>query len=93
MVLMQNIHVLNCRSEKASAFKISLKKNILIPIVIISSILLQIIVMENKVLSSVLSTSKVPLINMVELLGFSSIILVVLEIFKYIKRKVKHPKN
>lgn len=89
MVFMQNIHVLNCRSEKTSAFKISLKKNILIPIVIISSILLQIIVMENKVLSKFLSTSKVPLIDMVELLGFSLIILVSLEIFKYIKRKYK----
>lgn len=89
MVFMQNIHVLNCRSEKTSAFKISLKKNILIPIVIIGSILLQIIVMETPILSSFLKTTKVPYAKMLELLGFSTIILVVMEIYKFFKRK-KH---
>lgn len=87
MVFMQNIHVLNCRSEKTSVFKISLKKNLWIPVVIAGSIILQIIVMENEVLSSFLKTSSVPFINMVELLGFSLIILLVVEIYKIFKRK------
>ena len=86
MVFMQNIHVLNCRSEKTSTFKISLKNNILIPIVIFSSILLQIIVMESSIMSKFLKTSKVPLTSMIELLCFSLIILVVIEIFKIFKR-------
>ena len=54
----------------------SLKKNLWIPVVIVGSIILQIIVMENDVLSSFLKTSSVPFINMVELLGFSLIILI-----------------
>lgn len=87
MVFMQNIHVLNCRSEKSSTFKISLKKNLWIPVVIISSIMLQIIVMETPILSKLLKTTSVPLLNMLELLGFSIIILVVVEIFKVFKRK------
>ena len=87
MVFMQNIHVLNCRSEKASVFKMSLKKNLWIPVVIAGSIILQIIVMENDVLSSFLKTSSVPFINMVELLVFSLIILLVVEIYKIFKRK------
>lgn len=91
MVFMQNIHVLNCRSEKASTFKISLKKNILIPIVIAGSILLQIIVMETPILSSFLKTTKVPYSKMLELLGFSLIILVVMEVYKVFKRK-RHSK-
>lgn len=87
MVFMQNIHVLNCRSEKSSTFKISLRKNILIPIVIVCSILLQVLVMENSFLSKFLKTTKVPFVDMLELLGFSLIILLVMEIFKYMKRK------
>ena len=64
-----------------------LKKNLWIPFVIVGSIILQIIVMENDVLSSFLKTSSVPFINMVELLGFSLIILLVVEIYKIFKRK------
>ena len=87
MVFMQNIHVLNCRSERKSVFKINIKNNIFIPIVIICSILLQILVMENSFLSKFLNTSKVPFIDMIELLCFSLIILIVIEIYKFFKRK------
>lgn len=87
MVFMQNIHVLNCRSEKTSAFKISLKKNLWVPVVIIGSIILQIIVMENDVLSNFLKTSSVPFAEMIKLLGFSLIILLVVEIYKVFKRQ------
>lgn len=87
MVFMQNIHVLNCRSEKTSAFKMNLKKNLWVPVVIIGSIILQIIVMENNVLSSFLKTSSVPFAEMIKLLGFSLIILFVVEIYKAFKRK------
>lgn len=87
MVFMQNIHVLNCRSEKTSTFKISLRKNLWIPIVIIGSIVLQIIVMETPTLSSFLKTTKVPLNDMIKLFGVSLIILVVVEIYKVFKRR------
>lgn len=87
MVFMQNIHVLNCRSEKTSAFKVNLKKNLWVPVVIIGSIVLQIIVMETSILSKFLKTTKVPLNDMVKLLGISLIILVVGEIYKVFKRK------
>ena len=87
MVFMQNIHVLNCRSEKTSVLKMNLKKNLLIPIVIVGSIILQIIVMENAVLSNFLKTSSVPFKEMIKLLGFSLIILLVVEIYKIFKRK------
>jgi len=87
MVFMQNIHVLNCRSERTSAFKISLKKNLWIPVVIICSIILQIVVMEVPLLSNFLNTTSVPLIDMLKLLGFSLIILLVIEVYKYFKRR------
>lgn len=88
MVFMQNIHVLNCRSERTSTFKISLKKNLLIPVVIVGSIILQMIVMETPVLAKFLKTTSVPPVEMLKLFGFSLIILVVGELYKLLKRKI-----
>lgn len=88
MVFMQNIHVLNCRSEKDSTFKISLLSNPMLIITIVGTILLQIIVMEVPIFSTFLKTSVVPYVDMFELLLFSSLTLVVMEIYKLIKRKL-----
>lgn len=88
MVFMQNIHVLNCRSEKDSTFKISLLSNPMIIITIIGSILLQIIVMEVPLFSTFLKTSTVPYTDMFELLLFSSLILILMETYKFIRRKL-----
>ena len=87
MVFIQNIHVLNCRSETNSFFKIGFRKNILIPIVIIGSILLQFAVMDIPLLSVFLKTTSIPIIECLELLILSFIIIIVLEIYKYFKRK------
>ena len=89
MVFIQNIHVFNCRSEKKSAFTISLKSNKLIVVGVFISILLQIIVMETPFLSQFLNTSSVPFINLIYLFLMSLIVLIVLEVYKYIKYKKK----
>ena len=86
MVFMQNIHVLNCRSEKESAFKISLRSNPLIAFSIIGSIILQIIIMEVPLFSTFLQTTTVPISTMIILFLLSCIILIVMEIYKVIKR-------
>lgn len=90
MVFIQNIHVLNCRSEDESFFKIHLKGNILIPIVIVGSILLQVIVMESPILSKMLKTVSIPFMDCVFLFIISLSILVVVEIYKYFKRCLKY---
>ena len=43
MVFIQNIHVINCRSESKSIFENSFKKSPFVLLTIVSSILLQII--------------------------------------------------
>lgn len=88
MVFMQNMHVLNCRSEKHSIFKISLKTNKLIILSIISAIVLQIIVSEVPTFSKILQTSSIPLTNIFILFMISSIIIIVMEIYK--KERKKH---
>lgn len=87
MVFIQNIHVLNCRSETESIFNISLKQNKFVPIVIIVSLLLQIAVMEIPILSTFLKTSSIPFAECMKLLFFAFIIIIVLEIYKLIKRR------
>ena len=90
MVFIQNIHVLNCRSEDESFFKVHLKENVLIPIVIVGSILLQVIVMESPILSKMLKTVSIPFMDCVFLFIISLSILVVVEIYKYFKRCSKY---
>ncbi len=87
MVFMQNMHVLNCRSEKQSIFKLSFKANPLVILTIISAIILQIVVMETSVLSQFLQTSPIPVKDIFILFIISTVILFVLEIYKKINRK------
>ncbi len=89
MVFIQNIHVLNCRDEKQSIFKLKLNKNFLLPIVIISSILLQVLVMEIPILSEFFKVGNLTLMKCLELLLYSCTIIIVVELHKFIKRKTK----
>ncbi len=86
MVFLQNMHVLNCRSEKTSIFKMPFNNPFVI-FTIIGAIILQIIVMEVPMLSNFLSTTTVPIVDMLKLFVFSFVIIFVMEIFKYFKNK------
>ncbi len=85
MVFIQNIHVFNCRSEHASAFKVPLKNNKLIVIGVIASVLLQIVVMNVDILSTLLQTVVVPFSSMIGLFAIASIVLVLMELYKKIR--------
>lgn len=87
MVFMQNIHVLNCRSETESTFKISLRSNPFIIFSIVSAIILQIIVMEVPFISNAFQVESIPLSQVFILFIGSLPILVIMEIFKAIRRK------
>ena len=85
MVFIQNIHVFNCRSEKQSAFSIPLKSNKLIIVAFVSSIILQILVMEVPVFSQFLQTVSIPLHHLLYLFLTATIVLFSMEIYKKIK--------
>ncbi len=87
MVFMQNIHVLNCRSETTSIFKMPFKNNYFVILSIIGVLILQFIVVENSFLSHVLQTKTIPVLNVLIIFLLSLPILFTMEIFKYIKRK------
>ena len=64
---------------------LKLKNNKLIVIGVIASVLLQIIVMEVDVLSTLLQTVVVPFSSMIGLFAIASIVLVLMELYKKIR--------
>lgn len=87
MVFMQNMHVLNCRSEYLSVFNTPFKDNILVIFSIISAIVLQIIVMEVDLFSHFLQTNSIPFMHMLLLFFASLPVLFVMEIFKSLRKR------
>lgn len=87
MVFVQNIDVLNCRSEKRSIFKTKFFSNPFVSVTIIGAIILQIILSEIPFTAAFLKVTPIPFIEIVHLLLFSLIIIVVFEIYKIIYNK------
>jgi len=85
MVLIQNIHVLNCRSEKHSTFKISLKQNPFVIYSILGAVGLQIIFIEVPVLSQFLQTTGLPITHILVLFILAVPVLIIMELYKIIR--------
>ena len=86
MVFIQNINVLNCRSEKRSVFKESLRDNPLVIITIVSSIILQIIMAEIPLTAHFLQVEPISATWILYIFLLSLIIIVVFEVYKLIYR-------
>ena len=89
MVFIQNIHVINCRSEEKSIFENRFIKNPFILFTIVGSISLQILVMEVPALSRLLQTTQIPYLHLIVLLLLALPVLIVMEIYKYLKKTKK----
>ncbi len=87
MVFIQNIHVLNCRSENKSVFKNGFKKNPFVLFTIVASIILQIIVMEVPFFATQLKTYSLGVFEMIILFVIALSILPVIEAYKHLKTK------
>ena len=88
MVFIQNINVLNCRSEKRSVFKESLKDNPLVIGAILFSIALQLIMAEIPITARFLNVVPLPIITIVKIFCLSLIIILVFEIYKLIHNRI-----
>lgn len=93
MVFIQNIHVLNCRSEKNSIFKTNVLNNPLIIITIISSVILELIVTEIPSLAKLLSIKSLHIKTIIIIFLISIIIVLVAEIYKLIYRTINKKYN
>ncbi len=93
MVFLQNMHVLNSRSETKSIFDKRMKKNNFVYITIILAIILQVIIMEVPLFSHFLKTESIPFIHLVFLFILSLTILFIMELYKLIKNLLKNKKE
>lgn len=89
MVFIQNIHVLNCRSEKNSIFTTSLMTNKFVIITIISSILLQFIVTNTSFFANLLNVTTLSIPTVLIVFAISLVIIIVAEVYKMIYRTIK----
>ena len=89
MIIIQNIHAFNCRSEKKSTFTIPINSNYIFLFGVIGSILLGLAVMEIPLLSIFLKTHSIPIVHLEMLFLFGSIIFIVMEVYKKIRYNSK----
>ncbi len=92
MVFIQNINVLNCRSEKRTVFKEPLHTNPILLITVLGSIGLQLVMAEIPITALFLKVTPLETITIVKLLLLSFVIIVIYEIYKIIL-KVKKGDN
>ncbi len=87
MVLLQNFHVFNCRSEEESIFKVPISRNYLLIMGVIAAQGIHIASLFIKPMQDLLGTNPVTITNWLILFAIASIIIFVMEIYKIIKRK------
>ncbi len=93
MVLFENVHVFNCRSETRSVFRHKLLSN---PILLIGTAAAQLIhigAMYTPWIKDVLNIQPVSLQHWLELLGFALIVLVAMELHKIIRLRLEKRGN
>lgn len=88
MVLLENFHVFNCRSERVSAFRVPLKRNLLLVGGVLAAQLIHIMAMHIPFFQNVLQASPVSFREWVVMLLLASVVLAAMEVFKLIYGRV-----
>ena len=86
MIIIQNIHAFNCRSEDKSIGDISLLSNKVFLVGIVGSIILGILVIQIEFFNKFLKTTGITLNNLCLILALGLVILLVMEIYKKITK-------
>lgn len=91
MVLFENIHVFNCRSEYTSAFKIPFKNNLFLIGGVVIAQGIHIISMQIPLMQDILKIKPVTLSTWLILLIIAGLLLLIMELFKknYLKNGIK----
>jgi magnesium-transporting ATPase (P-type) len=84
MVLLQNVHVFNCRSEKVSAFMIPLQRNFILVFGVLAAQGIHILSMNAPFMQGILGTEPVHFNQWLIALALALIVLVVMEMFKWV---------
>jgi magnesium-transporting ATPase (P-type) len=85
MVLLQNVHVFNCRSERVSAFRVPLRRNPLLIGGVLIAQSLHILIMQWPFMQRILGVAPVSPSAWLNLLGLAGFLLVSMEVFKSLR--------
>jgi calcium-translocating P-type ATPase len=85
MVLMQNMHVFSCRSERVSAFKVPLSNNRFLIIGVLAAQTIHIAATQIPFMQKILSTDTVTLHEWLILVPVAFIMIISMELFKYFR--------
>ncbi len=86
MVLLENFHVFNCRSEFLSAFRVPISRNYFLIAGVIAAQGIHIAALYIPILRDVLQLQPVSLVEWLSLLALASSVVVVMEVFKAIRK-------
>jgi magnesium-transporting ATPase (P-type) len=86
MVLFENFHVFNCRSEYRSAFRVPISSNYFLIVGVIAAQGVHILALYVPFLGDVLQLQPVSLVEWLSLLVLASSVVVVMEIFKAVRK-------
>lgn len=89
MVLLENVHVFNCRSETVSAFKVKISKNYFLIISVIIAQSIHILCMQIPFMQKLLRIQPVTIKEWIIVAGLSLLLLLTMEIFKLIKNSIR----
>jgi magnesium-transporting ATPase (P-type) len=87
MVIMQNFHVFNARSERVSAFKVPIKRNIILVFGVIAAQGIHILSMQIPFMQNILRIEPITISEWLYILVLAIPMILVIEIFKYFRRK------
>ncbi|HBE41317.1 MAG TPA: ATPase [Bacteroidales bacterium] len=87
MVFMQNFHVFNARSERTSAFRVPLRKNIILVFGVMAAQGIHILSMQIPFMQNILRIKPVTLNEYLYVLTLAIPMILVMEIFKFIYKK------
>ncbi len=87
MVLLQNVHVFNCRSESVSALRVPLRRNFILIIGVVAAQGIHILCLHVPFMQNILRTDPVEFAQWLLLVPLALVILVTMELFKLIRRR------
>ena len=88
MVLLQNVHVFNCRSETISAFQVPFRRNVILVFGVAAAQGIHLLSMHLPFMQSILGTEPVKFTQWLLVLSLAMVILLVMEVFKWYIKKV-----
>lgn len=87
MVLLQNVHVFNCRSESVSALKVSLRRNLILVFGVLAAQGIHVLSLYLPFMQTILGTAPVSFRQWLLLLALALVVLLVMEAFKWAGRR------